>query len=74
MREKMMPDILPSLFRFEIEVHTVFERVQKNPPKEFMLTEDRKRSFYEKIYDTKPHREVRLWCQDAILIVETIKE
>lgn len=56
----MVPNILPSLFRFEVEVHTEFERIQKNPPKEFILTEDRKRYFTKKIYDTISHREVRV--------------
>lgn len=60
MRQIMVPDILPSLFRFKVEVHIVFKGVQKNPPKELILTEDRKRYFYEKIYDTIPHREVRV--------------
>ena len=67
MREEMMPDILPSLFCFEVEVHRVFERVQKNPPKGFMLTEDRKRLFYEK--STTQYHTMR-WEYDAKMPVD----
>ncbi len=38
MRKEVMPDILPSLFRFEIEIHSIL--VKKIPGKFKKLTRD----------------------------------
>ena len=62
MRQEMMPDILPRLFDFTVEIHSVMYK--KIPQKLEKLTEDFGDIFWRNIYAIIPHREVMVWCQD----------